>query len=123
MNEEILDLRLQGLCCSQIIMQLGLVRLGKENPDLIAAAKGLCNGVHQEKICGILSAGVCLLYLADPDRAASLSAAFREWFSESFGAVDCWDLMGGELQKKMEHCPRIMESSFTKLADLMEWEF
>jgi hypothetical protein len=36
MNEDIFELKLHGYCCSQIIMELGLRKLGKENSDLVA---------------------------------------------------------------------------------------
>ena len=56
MNEEILDLKLKGYCCSQMIMEMGLRRLEKENEDLVSAMAGLCDGMWSGRVCGILSA-------------------------------------------------------------------
>jgi hypothetical protein len=54
MNQDIFELKLHGYCCSQIIMELGLRKMEKENSDLIAAMAGLCNGLWQGKTCGLL---------------------------------------------------------------------
>ncbi|MDD3167848.1 MAG: C-GCAxxG-C-C family protein [Eubacteriales bacterium] len=123
MNEEMFELRLKGYCCSQIIMELGLRRLDKENPDLIAAMAGLCNGLWQGKICGILSAAICLLYLADPEEAARFNAAaFSEWFEDAFGSTECDVLMEGNPLNRAEKCPAMLEASFMKVCELLEWE-
>lgn len=122
MDQELFELKLQGYCCSQIIMEMGLRRLHKENPDLVAAMRGLCNGAWQGKICGILSAAVCLFYLADPERAGSLSSDFSEWFLESYGHADCDDLLEGDPLAKVEKCPAMIDASFAWIADRMDWE-
>ena len=66
-QERMMDLRLKGYCCSQILMQMGLDQLGKENQDLIDASGGLCDGIYSGKTCGVLTAAVSLMYLADPE--------------------------------------------------------
>lgn len=124
MNEDIFELKLKkGYCCSQIIMELGLRKLGKENPDLIAAMAGLCNGLWQGKICGILSAAICLLYLADAEEADRFNvAAFSEWFEDSFGSAECDMLMEGNPLNKIEKCPVMLDGSFLKICELMDWD-
>jgi hypothetical protein len=122
MKEELLLLKLKGYCCSQIIMEMGLKRLNKENPDMITALEGLCGGVRIGKICGILSAAVCLFFLASPDNADDLSEEFTKWFSKSFGHVDCDDLLGGNEQNKVDKCPLMVEASFEKITDQMGWD-
>lgn len=122
MNEEIFELRLRGYCCSQIIMEMGLRRLEKENQDLIAAMAGLCNGMWQGKTCGILSAAICLLYLADPEKAAQFNAAaLSEWFEDVFESTECDQLLGDNPINKVEKCPAMLEASFKKVCELLEW--
>ncbi len=123
MNEEIFELKLHGYCCSQIIMEMGLRRMNKENPDLIAAMAALCNGFWRGKLCGIYSACLCLLYLADPDEADRFNAgAFCDWFEDSFGNTECSALLDNDPMNKIEKCPAMIEASFTKVSELLEWD-
>lgn len=123
MNEEILDLKLKGYCCSQMLMEMGLRRLEKENEDLVAAMAGLCDGMWSGRACGILSAAICLLYLADPKEASqSLVQELTDWFEDAFEYVDCEDLIGGNPLNKVEKCPMMLEATFQKVEELLEWD-
>jgi len=123
MNEDIFELKMRGYCCSQIIMELGLRKLEKENPDLIAAMAGLCNGMWQGRTCGILSAAICLLYLADPDGAAqSYAADLNEWFEDSFENTECDALLADDPLAKVEKCPMMLEATFKKVCELLDWD-
>ena len=123
MKQEIFELKLQGYCCSQILMELGLRKLGKENPDLIASMAGLCNGLWQGKVCGIFSAALCLLYLANPEEAARFNVgAFTDWFEDAFGSLECDILIGDDPMNKVEKCPAMLEASFLKISELMDWD-
>lgn len=123
MNEEIFELKLQGYCCSQIVMELGLRRLGKENPDLVKAMAGLCNGMWQGKLCGIVSAAFCLLFLAeDAEDAQEHVRELSDWFEESFGGTDCDILLDNNPLSKAEKCPMMLEAAFKKVCELLEWE-
>ena len=124
MSDRILEMTLQGYCCSQMIMKLGLEYLGKDNPDLVTAMKGLCGGVKQGEICGSLSAAICFLYLWDKDedkaRALDLSHELTEWFQEVYGCVRCIEIIEGDVDKKPTICPPLIENTFLKLMDLVE---
>ena len=123
MNEDLFELKLRGYCCSQIIMELGLRKLGKENPDLIKAMAGLCGGMRQGKTCGIVSAAICLLYLADSDEAAQDDAAgFWDWFEEAFGDTECDALLENNPLNKTEKCPAMLEASFKKVCEILDWD-
>lgn len=122
MNQDILELKLRGLCCSQIIMELGLRRLEKENPDLIVAMAALCNGFWQGEICGILSAGLCLLHLADPEAAGNHGTVLQEWFEDSFGSRNCDALLENNPMNKVEKCPMMLDATFLKICELLEWD-
>ncbi|MEG1583586.1 MAG: C-GCAxxG-C-C family protein [Anaerovorax sp.] len=122
MDQRIFDLKLKGYCCSQIIMELGLGYLKKENGDLMQAMAGLCDGVYQGKICGVLSAAICLLYIADPYEAHKKNVRdISEWFEDAFGAVDCQVLLDNPLAK-VEKCPMMIEATYTKVQELLEWD-
>lgn len=123
MNEEILDLKLKGYCCSQMIMEMGLRRLEKENKDLVASMAGLCDGMWSGRACGILSAGICLLYLADPKEASQgLVEDLTDWFEDAFGAIDCGELLASDPLAKVEKCPMMLEGTFQKIEELLEWD-
>ena len=98
-NLEILKLKSQGYCCSQIMVALVLDLMGRENPDLIRFARGLCMGYGSETgDCGILTAGICIMALyaqEDKDRCAILQEAFTESFREwTDGDVTCRGITG-----------------------------
>jgi hypothetical protein len=122
MNEEILQYRLKGYCCSQIITEMGLKAMGKENPDYVKASAGLCFGLGRGKDCGIVSAALCLMYLKDPEAAHNgLTDDFVDWFESVFESINCGELLEGNLLNKVEKCPMMIEASFQKLTDLMDW--
>lgn len=123
MNEDIFELRLRGYCCSQIIMELGLRKLEKENPDLIRSMAGLCDGMWHAKTCGILSAAICLLCLANLEESVQTQIdELYEWFEDAFGSAECDALLGGNPLIKAEKCPMMLEATFNKVSDLLEWE-
>lgn len=122
MEEEILDLRMKGYCCSQIIMILGLNHMGKKNDDLVQAMVGLCNGMWAEKLCGTLSAAVCLLCLENEEEAKKAHIRdLTEWFEAEFDSLDCSELMDGDQQNKVQRCPLIVERTFEKITELLDW--
>lgn len=121
--QDAFELKLRGYCCSQIIMELGLRKLNKENPDLIAAMAGLCDGFWRGKTCGIYSACLCLLYLADPAEADRFNAAaFSDWFEDAFEDTECEVLLDNNPMNKVEKCPVMLEAAFMKVSELMEWD-
>ena len=123
-KQKLLDLKIKGYCCSQMIVEMGLEKLGKENRDLVEFSAGLCEGLHCDRACGAFAAGLCLLYMADPaEAAASLGRDFTEWFEDAFGSTECDELMGGnKLQGKVEICPDIIESTFEMVSELLDWD-
>lgn len=123
MNEDIFELRMRGYCCSQILMELGLRKLGKENPDLVRSMAGLCNGMWRDKTCGILSAAICLLYVAVyGEEVSTVLDELYDWFEDAFGSTECDALLGGNPLMKAEKCPVMLEATFKKVIDLLDWE-
>lgn len=121
MKEKIFTYKMNGYCCSQIVMQIGLEMLGRENDELVEAMAGLCDGVKCGRICGAASAAVCLLYLADGKAAEmGLIQEYLDWFEDAFGALDCEELLGNDPMAKLEKCPMFVESTILKLEELLE---
>jgi len=119
MTAQVNDLLLQGFCCSQIIMKLGLVEMKKENDDLVKAMRGLCRGMYAESVCGTLSAASCLLFLFSMQRGQELSQELTGWFKEEFGAVDCPDLLGDDRDRSIrELCPVIISLTIEEVLEM-----
>ncbi len=122
--DRVKELSLQGYCCSQIIMLLGLEGLKKENPDMIEAMAGLCNGMHSGDVCGIITSACCLLALADRKKAASfMNEELLQWFSAEYGgalaSIRCSDILRGREHDKFNICPLMCEETFQKILSIM----
>jgi hypothetical protein len=123
-SRRIHDLAGQGYCCSQIIIQMGLEARQEENPELLDAVAGLCNGLHFGMVCGILTGAACLLSLFDKQKAAStMIPRLVDWFettySESCGGIQCEEIIGDNWMNKIERCPKMMEETFEKCRELL----
>jgi hypothetical protein len=121
---EIRRLAAEGYCCSQILLQMGLDARQEENPELIAAIAGLCNGMHFGMTCGILTGAACLLSLFDKDKGASeLIPKLADWFetayAQSCGGVNCEEILGGNPMNKIERCPLMIEETYEKCRELL----
>ncbi len=116
----IMELKMKGYCCSQIIMQMGLEGLGLENEDLIKAMAGLCDGMHRGITCGTISAAVCLLYIIDKEQADRLSDEIWDWFDDSFGSTECDTLIQGNPLMKTQICGNLVENTYLKLVEMLE---
>jgi hypothetical protein len=123
LDEKLFELKCRGYCCSRIIMALGLDRLGRENPDLLAAMEAFCNGLNEGKICGTLAAAVSLLFVADaPAAKAELRETLMDWFYDRFGGYDCDEIVQGNEMNKIAVCPGMIAETYEKVCELLEWE-
>ena len=117
------ELRRQGLCCSQSIMQLGLECLGEEDPRMIRAMGGLGGGVRSGLLCGAVSGAACLLSYVDPDAAKTeMIPQLVEWFRETFGknGVNCLDILEGDRENRFRVCPSLIERVFLETREILE---
>ncbi|NMA36937.1 MAG: C_GCAxxG_C_C family protein [Papillibacter sp.] len=124
-EKRIFDLGLKGYCCSQILVQLGLDALNRENEDLINAVSGLCMGIFSGKQCGVLTGGACLLALFDKSEAAkTMIPRLAEWFdmtyTPQYGGTCCSDIVANDPMKKFERCPVIIKQTFEMCRELLE---
>ena len=116
----------EGYCCSQIIMLMGMEHTEREeNPDLIRAVAGLCGGLHFGSDCGVLSGAVCFIFLVcDKDDAGEMAAELAEWFKSDHGVGDgsvaCRDIIDGDDLNKLLICPKMMNTTFDKVLELLD---
>ena len=119
------QLRLEGKCCSAVLLQLALELRGEENPGLVQASTGLCLGVHSGLTCGALTGAACMLSLFDEKLAATeMIPQLAEWFTTTYGALyqgaDCRSILGGRPENKALRCPSIIESTYLEAREILQ---
>jgi len=132
----ILQLSMAGYCCTQIMLKMALEEEEKENPDLIRAVNGLCNGIgNDQKTCGVIIGGIGILGLYagkgtlreySKDGYNSMIREFMEWFEDGFGSTDCIDLIGvtkftdaNSDQSYMVKCGDLLTKSYLKIQEIL----
>ncbi len=133
-QERMMELALQGMGCSQLLVQLALEAEGKESPDLLRAVAGLHGGLgFTGKVCGALSAGCCVLALRGgrestaPGQDVELEAMIRSlvgWFEEEYGprygGSDCAAILAGDPRNRLTRCPEIVAAVHGKIEELLD---
>lgn len=127
---DILRLRQNGLCCSQIVVKLVLGDLGKDNPDLVRAMAVLCFGTSTGGVCGVFTGAACALSLylghnagsEQPDlRLTLLLGELSDWFTiqaeRSYGGSMCADILKASPDKRA--CSLLLISTLEKLKTMM----
>ncbi|NLL52263.1 MAG: C_GCAxxG_C_C family protein [Peptococcaceae bacterium] len=119
------ELKQKGYCCSQIIMKAGLEDAGKEdNPDLVQAMSGLCDGLRTGMVCGVLSGAACLLALLEPEDSPVLIKDLTEWFRGEFeeknGGITCEDILAGDQLNRTIKCPKILTETYNMAMEILE---
>ena len=129
---DVLRLEKKGYCCSQIMILFMLKSRGKENPDLVRAMAGLCNGVGSSgEICGVLTGGVCLLSLCAAkgsddevpyERLPLLLWELTDWFRKrtdgDFGGLKCDEILAKSPDKRA--CVILIVETYEKVRSLLE---
>lgn len=124
---DMLSLRHEGYCCSQIVMKLVLRDLGLENPGLVRSMAALCyGGGHEGGTCGILTAAACALSLSlgnSPERelaASDLPLLLGElvgWFTaqaeSAYGGILCGEILASSPDKRA--CSLLLIATLEKL--------
>ena len=117
--ERVTELAMQRYCCAQIVMIIGLEKLGKNNPDLVCAMKGMCHGFCSYRLCGTLAACACVLSLFDEHYSSILIQDIMAWFEKQYGSVNCCDILGGG-KKDMSRCHEITAETCLRCLELMD---
>lgn len=123
-----------GFCCAQIFVLLALEDLGRDNPDLVRAAQGLCLGAGDcAGPCGALTGAALVLGLhagrgqagEEPhDRLPLMLAELNDWFRETVGTrhggVSCGAITGGDCTAPDRAvCGAIVAETFERTMDLL----
>ncbi|ATW25742.1 C-GCAxxG-C-C family protein [Candidatus Formimonas warabiya] len=114
----ILSLKNKGYCCSQIMVQLALDLLEKDNEELVNSMKGLCNGLQSGELCGCLSAGAVALTMLLPEDDVRATMELVDWFHNTYGTVNCSELLEGKV--KAEVCPAILCRTYEKIREIYD---
>jgi hypothetical protein len=125
---DILSLRGDGLCCSQIVVKLILRDLGRDNPDLVRAMAALCFGSGGS--CGVLTGALCALSVGlegEPDRERPdpllplLVDELVGWFSlkteRSYGGSSCERILEASPDKRA--CTMLLIATLEKLQAML----
>jgi hypothetical protein len=123
-GREIRRLSGEGLCCSQILIQIGLDAKQDENPELLDAIAGLCVGMHWGLCCGTLTGAACLLSMFDKTNAKlHMIPRLAEWgettYTALYGGINCECILADDPLAMFERCPKIMEDTVEKCRELL----
>lgn len=135
MNEYDLDImRLggQGFCCAQIVVLLALEMQGEENPGLVRAMSGLCNGCASSMCtCGVLTGGACLLaYYAGKgtpeeqksDKLPLMLEELSDWFNgyagELYGGITC-DVIVPDGKPDQQKCGSLLSECYGQILRIL----
>jgi len=126
----------KGYCCSQILVGMALEYSGLENPQLIRAAEGLCNGMSScGGTCGLMTGGALLLGLYAGHDAETeeknehlpvLLESFSDWFTqkatEQYGGISCGEILGEancNAVPDTSKCGALLAETFTCIESLL----
>ena len=110
----------EGLCCAQVLVKLGLRAKALENDTLLNCVSGLCNGMFSGNNCGILTGAALMLCLFDRENAIRfMIPELNEWFLETYGTVNCSQLVGSKRYAQKEKCMQMTEDTIDKCQELM----
>lgn len=128
-----MELAGKGYCCSQIMVLLALGEMGRENPDLVRGAGGLCNGLGDcSGPCGVLTGAVLLLGVyggkgldteETEDVLPLMIEELREWFGQAtrqYGGTTCADILGGDCgQPDPARCGGLVADIYAKVRGIL----
>lgn len=129
-----MELAGKGYCCSQIMILLALDEMGRENPDLVRAASGLCNGLGDcSGPCGVFTGAALLLGLyggkgQDAEEAEDflpvMLEELRDWFAQrtlEFGGTTCGEILGGNCgQPDTVKCGSLVADAYSQVRIILD---
>ena len=127
------EFRPGGFNCGQVLLNIALDNLGKQNPDLIRSMQALGGGLGSTgNNCGALIGGVCLLGLYAgkgvidqpvDERLNLMVADLVEWFQQEygslFGGINCNQLLQGDNMNIPLRCPGIIMNVYQKTEEIL----
>ena len=113
MEDEVMMMRrlkAEGLCCSSILLEMGLKLRGESNDQLVRAVRALCNGMQSGLVCGALTGSVCMLALFD-EKNKEMTKEMADWFinelCRQYGSAECRDITHCDPAEKAMICPEL----------------
>ncbi|WP_319543277.1 DVU_1555 family C-GCAxxG-C-C protein [uncultured Pseudodesulfovibrio sp.] len=130
---KMMELGGKGYCCSQILILLALDEMGRENPDLIRAASGLCNGLGDcSGLCGVYTGAAMLLGLyggkgedmeESVDVLPLMLEELRDWFAAAttqYGGMACRDILDGRCgQPDAARCGGLVSAAYAQVREIL----
>lgn len=140
-REEITDLFMKGMDCSQVVTErfAGQMGMTKEQARKVSSCFG--GGMMCGETCGAVTGALIVLGMkyghymdgdmAQKERMMQKTAEFRKLFQEKYPSCICRDLLGydlgtpGELEKVMESgrllsfCPGVVEAAIDVLEKVL----
>ncbi|TEB14678.1 putative redox-active protein [Pelotomaculum sp. FP] len=118
------ELAAKGLCCTQIMVQIALEKLGRENEEMVSAVSGLCRGMFSGKTCGVLTGAAMALSLFDKNKAAKyMIPDLVDWFEceigEQYGGIACSNILGDNPLYKAARCRELMIATQGKVREIL----
>lgn len=122
-GETVLRYMMDGNCCAQAVVRLGLAMRGEENEQLVQASAGLCGGMRSGCNCGALTGGCLMLSLFGTQASRELIPSLTEWFDDAFGmrygSINCEDIMQNDPRYRLERCRPLTMAVGEKCVDLL----
>lgn len=119
--------RKKGFCCAQVVLSIGMERLGIRDDTLLRASAGLCGG-SGGGVCGAL-AGADMLFAmcVCPDRPARAArdaqkasiGALNETFAAYMGGTTCEAISKNDPERKKSFCPSVMAGAVEILRSVL----
>jgi len=128
-----MELAGKGYCCGQTMVLLALDEMGRENPDLVRAAAGLCNGLGDcSGPCGVYTGASLVLGLyagkgrdmeESDDKLPLMLEELRDWFvsaTEQYGGTSCTAILDGECgQPDQARCGGLLSDAFAQVREIL----
>lgn len=115
-------LKLEGHCCSSIIIRLGLELKGEKDELFAEAARSLCHGMQSGVNCGALTAAVCMLGMFD-SRNTEMTKEMVFWFRNelcaAYNSIDCDDITNGNPYNRAVICPNLVKETYLHAKQLL----
>ncbi|MCR5336161.1 MAG: C-GCAxxG-C-C family protein [Synergistes sp.] len=116
------QLRIEGHCCSSIIIEMGLRLRGESNEQFVKASRALCNGMHSGLVCGALTGAVCMLALFD-EKNNEMIKDMADWFTNElcgeYRSADCRDITHLDPYEKAMKCPDLLKAAYLHAKELL----
>lgn len=116
------QLKAEGLCCSSIIVQMGLDLRGEKNDQFVKSVRALCDGMHSGLVCGALTGAVCMLALFD-EQNTEMTKEMANWFRyklcAKYNSVNCKDITHCDAYEKTVICPELIRATYMKAKELL----